>query len=62
MAERMLRLAGLDWEVTDLSALSLRPKDLQVRILIQGKQGGGLHLLRRQMGEGEKSEKYGAGY
>jgi len=61
MAERMLRLAGLDWAVTDLSALSLRPKDLQVRILIQGKQGG-LHLLRRQMGEGEKSEKYGAGY
>jgi len=61
MAERMLRLAGLDWAVTDLSALSLRPKDLQVRILIQGKQGG-LHLLCRQMGEGEKSEKYGAGY
>lgn len=61
MAERMLRLAGLDWAVTDLSALSLRPKDLQVRILIQGKQVG-LHLLCRQMGEGEKSEKYGAGY
>ena len=61
MAERMLRLAGLDWAVTDLSALSLRPKDLQVRILIKGKKGG-LHLLRRQMGEGEKSEKYGAGY
>ncbi len=39
MVERMLRLAGLDWAVTDLSALSRRPKDLQVSYSHTGKAG-----------------------
>jgi hypothetical protein len=66
MAQRQLKLAGLDWQVADFSTVSRRQKHLAVTI--GARLTTGLHLLAdstgvRMLGEGEwKTKKHGADY
>ncbi|MGF6528999.1 hypothetical protein ABID77_004312 [Variovorax sp. PvP013] len=57
LAESLLELAQLDWNVPDYSTLSRRQKTLSVAITARSSQGG-LHLLVdstgvKMLGEGE---------
>lgn len=67
MAQSLLKLAGLDWEVPDFSTVSRRQKHLVVTIGAQPTTTG-LHLLVdstgiKMLGEGEwKTKKHGADY
>ena len=67
LAESLLKLAQLDWNVPDYSTLSRRQKTLSVAITARSSQGG-LHLLVdstgvKMLGEGEwKIKKHGADY
>ena len=67
MAQSLLKLAGLDWEVPDFSTVSRRQKHLSVTIAAQPTTTG-LHLLVdstgiKMLGEGEwKTKKHGADY
>jgi len=67
MAQSLLKLAGLDWQVPDFSTLSRRQKHLSVTIGAQPTIKG-LHLLVdstgiKMLGEGEwKTKKHGADY
>jgi hypothetical protein len=67
MAQSLLELAGLNWEVPDFSTVSRRQKQLAVTI-IANKTTPGLHLLVdstgiKMLGEGErKTKKHGADY
>jgi len=66
MAQSLLKLAGLDWEVLDFSTASRRQKHLAVTIGAHPTTG--LHLLVdstgiKMLGEGEwKTKKHGADY
>ncbi len=65
MAQSLLKLAGLDWEVPNFSTVSRRQKHLAVMTLAN-KTTSGLHLLvdstaAKMLGEGEwKAKKRGA--
>jgi len=67
MAQSLLKLAGLDWQVPDFSTVSRRQKHLSVTIGAQPTTRG-LHLLVdstgiKMLGEGEwKTKKHGADY
>ena len=67
LAESLLKLAQLDWNVPDYSTLSRRQKTLSVAITARPSRGG-LHLLVdstgvKILGEGEwKIRKHGADY
>jgi hypothetical protein len=67
MAQSLLELAGLDWQVPDFSTVSRRQKHLSVTIEAQPTTRG-LHLLVdstgiKMLGEGEwKTKKHGADY
>ncbi|WP_081933788.1 IS5 family transposase [Massilia sp. 9096] len=67
MAQSLLKLAGLDWQVPDFSTVSRRQKHLAVTISAQPTTTG-LHLLVdstgiKMLGEGEwKTKKHGADY
>jgi len=67
MAQSLLKLAGLDWEVPDFSTVSRRQKYLAVEISANATTTG-LHLLVdstgiKMLGEGEwKTKKHGADY
>lgn len=67
MAQSLLKLASLDWEVTDFSTVSRRQKYLAVTITAN-KTTSGLHLLVdstgiKMLGEGEwKTKKHGSDY
>jgi hypothetical protein len=67
MAQSLLKLAGLDWQVPDFSTVSRRQKHLTVSIEACPTTTG-LHLLVdstgiKILGEGEwKTKKHGAGY
>jgi hypothetical protein len=67
MAQSLLKLAGLDWQVPDFSTVSRRQKHLSVTIGAQPTTTG-LHLLVnstgiKMLGEGEwKTKKHGADY
>ena len=67
MAQSLLELAGLDWQVPDFSTVSLRQTHLSVTIGANATTTG-LHLLVdstgiKMLGEGEwKTEKHGAEY
>ncbi|ATD61548.1 IS5/IS1182 family transposase [Janthinobacterium svalbardensis] len=67
MAQSLLKLAGLDWEVPDFSTVSRRQKHLAVTIEARPTTTG-LHLLVdstgiKMLGEGEwKTKKHGADY
>lgn len=67
MAQSLLKLAGLDWQVPDFSTVSRRQKHLAVSIEARLTTTG-LHLLVdstgiKMLGEGEwKSKKHGADY
>jgi len=67
MAQSLLKLAGLDWQVPDFSTVSRRQKHLSVTIAAQTTTSG-LHLLVdstgiKMLGEGEwKTKKHGADY
>ena len=67
LAESLLELAQLDWNVPDYSTLSRRQKTLSVAITARSSLGG-LHLLVdstgvKMLGEGEwKIRKHGADY
>jgi hypothetical protein len=67
MAQSVLELAGLDWQVPDFSTVSRRQKQLSVTIGVQPMTTG-LHLLVdstciKMLGEGEwKTKKHGAEY
>jgi Transposase DDE domain len=67
MAQSLLKLAGLDWQVPDFSTVSRRQKHLRVRIAVNATTTG-LHLLVdstgiKMLGEGEwKTKKHGADY
>jgi hypothetical protein len=67
MAQSLLKLAGLDWEVPDFSTVSRRQKHLAVTITANPTTTG-LHLLVdstgiKMLGEGEwKTKKHGADY
>jgi hypothetical protein len=67
MAQSLLKLAGLDWEVPDFSTVSRRQKHLAVTITANATTTG-LHLLVdstgiKMLGEGEwKTKKHGADY
>lgn len=67
MAQSLLKLAGLDWQVPDFSTVSRRQKDLPVTIGAQPTTTG-LHLPVdstgiKMLGEGEwKTKKHGADY
>ena len=67
LAESLLKLAQLDWNVPDYSTLSRRQKTLSVAITARSSLGG-LHLLVdstgvKMLGEGEwKIRKHGADY
>jgi len=67
MAQSLLKLAGLDWQVPDFSTVSRRQKHLPVTIAAQTTTSG-LHLLVdstgiKMLGEGEwKTKKHGADY
>ena len=67
MAQSLLKLAGLDWQVPDFSTVSRRQKYLPVTIGAQPTVTG-LHLLVdstgiKMLGEGEwKTKKHGADY
>ena len=59
MAQSLLKLAGLDWQVLDFSTVSRRQKYLAVTITAHSKTTG-LHLLVdstgiKMIGEGDKS-------
>lgn len=67
MAQSLLKLAGLDWQVPDFSTVSRRQKYLAVTITAHSTTTG-LHLLVdstgiKMIGEGEwKTKKHGADY
>jgi hypothetical protein len=67
MAQSLLKLAGLDWQVPDFSIVSRRQKHLAVTISAHATTTG-LHLLVditgiKILGEGEwKTKKYGGDY
>ncbi|PMQ18400.1 hypothetical protein JaAD80_00390 [Janthinobacterium sp. AD80] len=67
LAQSLLKLAGLDWEVPDFSTVSRRQKHLAVMITANTTTSG-LHLLVdstgiKMLGEGEwKTKKHGADY
>lgn len=67
MAQSLLKLAGLDWQVPDFSTVSRRQKHLVVTIAAHPATTG-LHLLVdstgiKMLGEGEwKTKKHGADY
>jgi hypothetical protein len=67
LAESLLKLAQLDWNVPDYSTLSRRQKTLSVAITARPSRSG-LHLLVdstsvKVLGEGEwKIRKHGADY
>jgi hypothetical protein len=67
MAQSLLKLAGLDWQVPDFSTVSRRQKHLAVSIEARPTTTG-LHLLVdstgiKMLGEGEwKTKKHGADY
>lgn len=67
MAQSLLKLAGLDWQVPDFSTVSRRQKHLAVAIGARP-TATGLHLLVdstgiKMLGEGEwKTKKHGADY
>ena len=67
MAQSLLKLAGLDWQVPDFSTVSRRQKHLAVTIGARPTMTG-LHLLVdstgiKMLGEGEwKTKKHGADY
>ena len=67
MAQSLLKLAGLDWQVHDFSTVRRRQKHLSVTIGAQPTTTG-LHLLVdstgiKMLGEGEwKTKKHGADY
>jgi hypothetical protein len=67
MAQSLLKLAGLDWQVPDVSTVSRRQKHLVVAISAHATTTG-LHLLVdstgiKMLGEGQwKTKKYGADY
>lgn len=67
LVQSLLRLAGLDWRVTDFSTLSRRQKTLQVRLPYR-RSSMALDLLvdstgMKFLGEGEwKRKKHGAEY
>lgn len=67
MAQSLLKLAGLDWQLPDFSTVSRRQKHLAVTIEAQATTTG-LHLLVdstdiKMLGEGEwKTKKHGADY
>jgi hypothetical protein len=67
MAQGLLKLAGLAWQVPDFSTVSWRQKDLPVTIAAQMTTTG-LHFLVdstgiKMLGEGEwKTKKHGADY
>jgi len=67
MAQSLLKLAGLDWQVPDFSTVSRRQKHLAVTIKAQPTTSS-LHLLVdstgiKMLGEGEwKTKKHGADY
>ena len=67
MAQSLLKLAGVDWQVPDFSTVSRRQKHLSVTISAQPTTTG-LHLLVdstgvKMLGEGEwKAKKHGADY
>jgi hypothetical protein len=68
MAQSLLKLAGLDWQVPDFSTVSRRQKHLSVTIGAQPTTTTGLHLLVdstgiKMLGEGEwKTKKHGVNY
>ena len=67
MAQSLLKLAGLDWDVPDFSTVSRRQKHLSVTIAAQPTTTG-LHRLMdstgiKMLGEDEwKTKKHGADY
>src|SRR5476649_1479726 len=67
MAQSLLKLAGLDWEVPDFSTVSRRQKYLALEISANATTTG-LHLLVdstgiKMLGEGEwKTKKHGTDY
>jgi hypothetical protein len=67
MAQSLLKLAGLDWQVPDFSTISRRQRVLSVTIGAQPTRTG-LHLLVdstgiKMLGEGKwKTKKHGADY
>jgi hypothetical protein len=67
MAQSLLKIAGLDWQVPDFSTVSRRQKHLSVTIAAQPTTTR-LHLLTdrtgiKMLGEGEwKTKKHGADY
>jgi len=68
MAQSLLKLSGLSWQVPDFSTVSRRQKHLSVTIGMQPTTTTGLHLLVdstgiKMLGEGEwKTKKHGADY